>query len=503
MPRLGRSRTLLMAMMVLVLGVVLLLFNLYQLKLMQQDHTMHGVIVEASSADDSHQPILHVYGRNVDGGYLRHVLVVFERLGYQRGGLDSQWDVMWAHDYPFTKLATQLAHLKPHQKINHFPGSGFVTNKASLVMTNFTHIPKSFLMPKAASAFKAYADTHPDTLWVQKSNSHRGIRIKTVEELNLGGESTFVQEYVSKPFLIDGRRFDIGVYATVTSINPLRIYASEAEWLIRFCPHEYHPFNPADEKKYIISDDYMPPWKIPSLAKYYNDLDMTRRDSLLTYMKDQGYDSEKMVHGIYETMREVYLKKQGALIQAASKFQTTRHFFEMVRFDFLVGEDFSVYLMEVNMSPNLSTGHFSGNRLMYEQVLFNMLSLVGVARSTKNDMVRGSADELEMQVSNKNIRVYFELCSSQLCQDNCRSEECKLCVDCLKADQQHSLRDAYMEHTNRHVWRRVFPTPFGTQEAAQKWDYKTDKEFSDLRPADKTITMWFRGKCLNDAEWCT
>jgi len=34
---------------------------------------------------------------------------------------------------------------------------------------------------------------------------------------------------------------------------------------------------------------------------------------------------------------------------------------------------------QVNMSPNLSSGHFVKNKLLYEQVIYNMLTLVGVA----------------------------------------------------------------------------------------------------------------------------
>ena len=45
-----------------------------------------------------------------------------------------------------------------------------------------------------------------------------------------------------------------------------------------------------------------------------------------------------------------------------------RHFFELVRFDFVIDEDLKVWLMEVNLSPNLSSDHFPANRFMYEQV---------------------------------------------------------------------------------------------------------------------------------------
>ena len=88
----------------------------------------------------------------------------------------------------------------------------------------------------------------------------------------------------------------------------------------------------------------------------------------------------------------------------------------MVRFDFVVDKGLNVYLMEVtpniyiidcpchtplettisifinvstlqvNMSPNLSSGHFPANRLLYEQVVFGMLGLVGVSSPTRSSI---------------------------------------------------------------------------------------------------------------------
>lgn len=50
----------------------------------------------------------------------------------------------------------------------------------------------------------------------------------------------------------------------------------------------------------------------------------------------------------------------------------------MMRFDLVVDNDLKVYLMEANMSPNLSSAHFQQNTLLYEQVIYNILNLVGV-----------------------------------------------------------------------------------------------------------------------------
>jgi hypothetical protein len=68
--------------------------------------------------------------------------------------------------------------------------------------------------------------------------------------------------------------------------------------------------------------------------------------------------------------RDVYTMKEEDFIRAASKYPSRRGFFEMVRFDFVIDSKMNVYLMEVNMSPNLSSKHFAPNRLLYEQVHF-------------------------------------------------------------------------------------------------------------------------------------
>ena len=58
----------------------------------------------------------------------------------------------------------------------------------------------------------------------------------------------------------------------------------------------------------------------------------------------------------------------------------------MVRFDFIIDSKMKIYLLEVNMSPNLSTGHFAQNKLLYEETLFGMLSVTGIAKSVDSEV---------------------------------------------------------------------------------------------------------------------
>lgn len=60
----------------------------------------------------------------------------------------------------------------------------------------------------------------------------------------------------------------------------------------------------------------------------------------------------------------------------------------MMRFDLIVDDNLRVYLMEANMSPNLSSAHFLQNTLLYEQVLYNLMNLIGIGSSIHRESLR-------------------------------------------------------------------------------------------------------------------
>lgn len=357
---------------------------LYGISFTYQTYSRH--LFERPGTINEDRPKFWIYAKSNDTGYLKHVHAVLQRLGFQESDNKSDWDLLWAHDYPFRVLSASLGRLREHQRVNHFPGCGYITNKVDLSTSRGgRYIPAAFKIPEDRQAFLDYAKSNPAKLFVQKSNDHRGIRIRGNDDANFT-DGTFVQEFIERPFLVDGYKFDIGVYVVVTSVDPLRLYVYKGDVLFRFCPVKYYPFDPEVLDKYVVGDDYLPIWNVPSLKRYYTELGFSMKDSFDAYVRECGKNPTEMWERVYDAIREVVLMKEVQIREVSRRFGNGRNFFELVRFDLALDEDLNVYMMEANMSPNLSSAHYPPNQLLYEQVIFNTFALVGIGKR----MRRGS-----------------------------------------------------------------------------------------------------------------
>lgn len=286
--------------------------------------------VGAKTTTTVKRPTYWIYGRSSNEAHLRHVKNVLDRLGYEKVTNETtDWDLLWAHDYPFRALYPKMHHLKAHQRVNHFPGCGFITNKVDLATTNLSYVPKSFRLPEDREKFIEYAEMYPDKMFVQKHNQHRHINIKPVKEINYNDNDTFVQEYIGNPLLVDGHKFDIGVYVIITSIDPLRAYIYKGDVLFRYCPQKYYPFDPKNVDKYIVGDDYLPVWDVPSLAPFYNGLGFGMKDSFDAYVRSKKRDPNGIWLQVEDAIRQILLIKEKHIINAVN-FVFLSHFFSQI-----------------------------------------------------------------------------------------------------------------------------------------------------------------------------
>lgn len=212
-----------------------------------------------------------------------NVRKVLDLLGWQQVENLENSDLMWFQNYPFTTYSAQMKSLKPHQRVNHFPGSGYVTSKALMARTvKSEHIPKAFYPFEDTEKIAEYFAKNPEKKFVEKNICNRGVSIKAIKDINMTDSRIFIQEFIENPLLLDGHMFDIGIRVVVTSIDPLRLYIHDDEMVIRFCLEEYHPFDPLNVKKYVVYDgqpygDYY----LPLIARHTVDTQFGLRGIIL------------------------------------------------------------------------------------------------------------------------------------------------------------------------------------------------------------------------------
>jgi tubulin polyglutamylase TTLL6/13 len=85
-------------------------------------------------------------------------------------------------------------------------------------------------LPLEYADFKTYFDTKPKgkarTYIVKPESMSQGKGIfltRKIEDINPSSHCV-VQRYISKPYLVDGLKFDLRVYVLVAGVDPLRVY---------------------------------------------------------------------------------------------------------------------------------------------------------------------------------------------------------------------------------------------------------------------------------------
>jgi hypothetical protein len=114
--------------------------------------------------------------------------------------------------------------------------------------TAFKFYPKTFILPREYLKYKKYHKSHASKIFISKvANSSHGFGCSIIRRPTELPESTkshnapkrVVQEYLNKPFLMDGKKHDLRVYVAIVSYEPFIAFINE-EGLARFCTEDYN-----------------------------------------------------------------------------------------------------------------------------------------------------------------------------------------------------------------------------------------------------------------------
>lgn len=295
-----------------------------------------------------------------------------------------------------------LLSLRSYQKINHFPNSFNLGRKDAMYKNlleledkfpqeyNFT--PRTFVFPQDEGEFEAAREsTNNDDgylkLWIFKpsaSSCGKGIKILTKDSpIPLWKKGFVISDYISNPHLIEGLKYDLRVYVLVTSFDPLIIYMYN-DGLARFATEKYNLEEEDFENRFVHLTNYSLQKKNESYqqnnSRQSNNLRASKW-SLKTLQK-VFEDHNKDYKAVKAKMKELIIK---TIISVESKIiegfeyspKNKNSCFELYGFDIMIDSNLKPWLIEVNISPSLSSSS-PFDKTLKTKLVWDTLTIVGL-----------------------------------------------------------------------------------------------------------------------------
>ncbi|CEP01144.1 Tubulin--tyrosine ligase-like protein 9 [Plasmodiophora brassicae] len=349
---------------------------------------------------------------------------VLRARGWKETDSDLDWDIFWA-DATWIRDVYDHVHLETHQRVNHFRNHYELTRKDLLVKNlkrarrlllkhgnsdeaaKYDFSPTTFNLPAEYSLFVEEFKKNPTTSWIMKPiaksqgkgiflfqklseisdwrNRHRSFSKQqdpdngSSSNNTLVAESYVVQQYISNPYLVGGKKFDMRVYVLVTSYSPLTIYAYRSGFA-RFSTsrfsmsnsdltdHHIHLTNVAIQKsapKYDPSNGGK--WSLRNLKLYM-----------------VAKCGEARANQLFNDMQLAIIR---SLIAVRKVMINDKHSFELYGYDLLFDTSLKVWLLEVNAYPSLSANTPSDYKLKCD-LLDDVLHVVDVENRLSGDEVQ-------------------------------------------------------------------------------------------------------------------
>ncbi|KAF0875161.1 TTLL6 polyglutamylase, partial [Crocuta crocuta] len=332
-----------------------------------------------------------------DGEWVRRAA---QQYGLREGGESNDWTLYWT-DYSVS--LERVMEMKSYQKINHFPGMSEICRKDLLARNmsrmlkmfpkDFHFFPRTWCLPADWGDLQNYSRSRKNKTYICKPDSGcqgRGIFItRTVKDIK-PGEDMICQLYISKPFIIDGFKFDLRLYVLMTSCDPLRIFAYK-EGLVRFATTSYsHPCTDNLDDVCMHLTNYSINKHSSNFIRDSQAGSKRKLSTFNAYMETHGYNLEQ----IWRDIEDVIIK---TIISAHPIVKHNYHTcfpnhtlnsacFEILGFDILLDHKLKPWLLEVNHSPSFSTDSWLDKEVK-DSLLYDTLVLINLGSCDKKKVL--------------------------------------------------------------------------------------------------------------------
>lgn len=383
---------------------------------------------------------------NITNTHYPIIRQVVEELGYKITESDTKPLLFWYDSGGQLEIASSL---ELWQFYNHFPSIWSISRKVELAKNIermqksmprvFTFHPKTFLLPGQYGELRSFmlsiSKSTKRTFIIKPDAGSQGkgiILVQNPDQIEDYYESAVAQQYIS-PFLIDGYKFDLRIYALLTSVDPLRIYIHK-EGMARFCTEKYvkpkqsnlyqvysHLTNYSLNKK---NENFQNPDDFNACIDQVENDEKSEQEAVdRSEMPENDKGSKRSLSSIYRDIEKMgysttELKNQIDNIicltigsvqpflahnyhTAISANDGKSRCFEILGFDILIDKHLNPWLLEVNCMPSLSTDSQFDKELKHS-VVKGALKIVSLQPNFKKIVTNRQKAETQKRLINVN-----------------------------------------------------------------------------------------------------
>uniref|UniRef100_A0A8C5BP90 Tubulin tyrosine ligase-like family, member 7 n=1 Tax=Gadus morhua TaxID=8049 RepID=A0A8C5BP90_GADMO len=375
----------------------------------------------------------------------------------------------------------KIAELRNYQRINHFPGMGEICRKDCLARNmskmikcqpqEYGFIPKTWIFPAEYTQFQNYVKElrrkrKQKTFIVKPANGAMGHGISLIRNCEKlpAQEHYIVQEYLDKPFLMEGYKFDLRIYILVTSCDPLRIYLYD-DGLVRMGTEKYHAPSEANlSQLYMHLTNY-------SVNKHNENFerdetaDKGSKRSIgwfTEFLRANHHDVAKFWGDVSELVVKTLIVAEPHVLHAYRMCRPGQPpgsdsvCFEVLGFDIILDRKLKPWLLEINRAPSFGTDQ----KIDYDVkkgVLLNALKLLNIRASDKKR-------NLAQQKAEAQRRLYGHGSVKKLSAATSDREKQRQTLERRREELKERLAQVRKqisreEHERRHLgnYRRIYP----------------------------------------------
>ncbi|QDZ20185.1 tubulin--tyrosine ligase [Chloropicon primus] len=237
-------------------------------------------------------------------------------------------------------------------------------------------------------------DIKPEDVWILKPNiTNQALGVTVFNDLDtlrsvLSSDEAWnlrewvVQRYVDRPLLVGGKKFHVRVYVLAVGAAPMTVYVHD-DMLALFAAETYRHAGGSGSVR-----------ELSDLGAHLTNTCRVASDGSMTEGEESGFvklfdeiRDEIRVEGAKEGIRKVV----GECFEAVSSdlsFMPLPNCFELFGFDFMLDEDWGLWLLEANAEPDFKQTGGRLNRIIGDAIkgVYDkaVAPLTGAARGTGN-----------------------------------------------------------------------------------------------------------------------